>query len=192
MKNPEPVEEMLAQSGLSDDSDVAAFLTDLHALGQGPAPAPSPALAAVLGATPLRRSARRRQRLAAGITALTLVGATATGAVAAANELPAPAQQVVSQWSHHYLPFHFPAPHSEHEGDHRGEETGEHPGGTDGHPDEHTGGTDHERSPGDGEHGSGPGADSDSDGSSEHGSGGGTSEPDGGTSDDGGMSGSHP
>ena len=87
--------------------DVTRFLTELRALGDGPAPKPSPQLAAVLaGATPLLNSRRAlRMVLRSAAVAALVLGALV---VAAANHsLPAPAQRVVSNVVNDLTPFHI-------------------------------------------------------------------------------------
>jgi len=89
------------------DDDVTHFLTELRALGDGPAPEPSRELAALLaGAHPF--FARRVLVQAAVRTAL--VAALVLGllvAAAANHSLPQPAQKVVSHVVNVLTPFHI-------------------------------------------------------------------------------------
>lgn len=111
MSAPRVVTQMLAEAGLSDDGDLAAFLTALRALGDGPAPAPAPELAERLGLTPLARPRRwLRRRVVGGATALALAVVGGTGVAAAANELPPGVQRLMARFSAHFLPFDFPPP----------------------------------------------------------------------------------
>jgi len=87
--------------------ELTRFLTELRALGDGPAPAPSRELAAVLaGATPfLSRRVVVRTVLRSAAIAAVLLGVLV---VAAANHsLPAPAQHVVSRVVNVLTPFHI-------------------------------------------------------------------------------------
>jgi hypothetical protein len=102
-------DEMKMHAGSSrrsgDQDEVARFLADLRALGQGEPPTPSPELAALLGgATPLRT--RRRPYRVALRTAL-VAAALVTGLVVAAEQhsLPQPAQRVVSDVVDVLTPF---------------------------------------------------------------------------------------
>lgn len=106
-------------------ASVVEELTGLTALA-AVAPAPSAELAALLGRTaptpgglaPVVRPSfgartRRRARRSGAVSSalvLALSGVGATGISAAANSLPAPLQQRVSELSRSYLPFQFPAP----------------------------------------------------------------------------------
>jgi hypothetical protein len=56
------------------------------------------------------RGARRGRGAVVGAVVLALSGVGATGLSAAANSLPDPWQHHVSDFSRHYLPFHFPQP----------------------------------------------------------------------------------
>jgi hypothetical protein len=105
------VTDMLAEADLSADEDLAAFLTALHALGRGPAPTPAPPLTTRLGLTPLPTGGPRlRRRVVGGASALALTFVAATGAAAAANELPTGVQRLVARFSERFLPFDFPSP----------------------------------------------------------------------------------
>jgi hypothetical protein len=107
-----PVELILLEAGLPDDAvaDLGPLLTELRDLEPEHAPEPGPELARLLAApaAPTRVGAGRRSL----VVAATLLGTsmTATGVAAAANELPEPAQRLVSQLSERYLPFEFPPP----------------------------------------------------------------------------------
>jgi hypothetical protein len=94
---------------------VARFVTEMRALGEGPAPVPSPELAAILGGAsshrllsrrrPARRAQRSRRVLAYATAAAVMVG---TAGVAAANDtLPQPAQRVVSRVVNMLTPLHI-------------------------------------------------------------------------------------
>jgi len=111
---------MIEESGLDpfESEELATFLMMLESLvdESAPAPAPTPALAAMLaggatgvGASVVALAARRHQNaLAAAVLAVT--GIVATGAAAAANDLPSTAQRIVADFSQRFLPFDFPYP----------------------------------------------------------------------------------
>lgn len=108
------LEDMLAESEL-DSRQRDALLLVLRPLAQCSAkvPAPSGQLARLFAAVPAPRTSSSRPRLArvaAGALALSLAGVGATGLAAAANNLPAPLQQRISDLSVRFLPFHVPAP----------------------------------------------------------------------------------
>ena len=110
------LEEMLAESGLAREemTDVFEVLAPLGDLPRE-VPTPSAELAALLGpaGTALRPSAlfgRGRRGAVAGAVLLAISGVGATGLSAAANTLPRPLQERVSQFSHDYLPFDLPQP----------------------------------------------------------------------------------
>ncbi len=117
------LEAMLEESGLDAEAgdDLRAALAPL----QQPdtcSPAPSDALAALFPATetgtpvaevppaPVTPLRTRGRRAVSGALVLALAGVGATGLSAAANTLPAPWQQHVSEFSHRYLPFDLPGP----------------------------------------------------------------------------------
>ncbi len=110
---------LLEESGVpaSDTDGLVDLLAGLEArYVDGSVPEPGPRLAAVLSAglpaaAPVARSSygRRRRVVAAGAVALSAV--VTTGVAAAANELPASAQQWAAEFSERYLPFDLPAPH---------------------------------------------------------------------------------
>lgn len=96
-----------------DDPALAGLLTELRHLAEGPAPAIGPDLAAVLGgAVPLAPASVRRSRTASAV----VIGLVSTGVLAggisaaAANELPAPVQRVVSRVVSTITPFEIPRP----------------------------------------------------------------------------------
>ncbi len=121
--NPSQLDMLLCESGMDSDvaSDLATLLApladpteiptpsaDLLALfGQGPCVEPVPGR--VVSTGPRRRPGRKRGALA-GAVVLAISGVGATGLSAAANTLPSPWQSQVSDFSQHYLPFHFPQP----------------------------------------------------------------------------------
>ena len=94
---------------------VARFVTEMRALGEGPAPVPSPELAAILGGArprrllthrrPARRAQRPRRVLAYATAAAVMVGAA--GVAAANDTLPQPAQRVVSRVVNMLTPLHI-------------------------------------------------------------------------------------
>ncbi len=95
----------LGTSLTGDQDDVARFLGELRALGEGEPPAPSPELAALLGGASLLRARRPSYRIAArgGLVAAAVVAALV---IAAANhDLPQPAQRVVSNVVNDLTPF---------------------------------------------------------------------------------------
>lgn len=94
---------------MADSDGLRELLVQLRALGSGPAPVPSSELAALLAGSPLVR-ATRRTWLVSGASTVAFLGVASTSWAAAANELPAPLQSVVHDFSHRYLPFQFPEP----------------------------------------------------------------------------------
>ncbi|HET7388779.1 MAG TPA: hypothetical protein VFJ19_19165 [Nocardioidaceae bacterium] len=122
------VREMLLDADLpADESDeLVGFLTSLRDSAESEQPMPDARLAALFASTAVDgnpdaldepetdtsvvRLRRRDGRLASAAAALAISTVAATGVAAAANELPAPAQLVVSHFSQHFLPFEFPAP----------------------------------------------------------------------------------
>jgi hypothetical protein len=96
-----------------DQDDVARFLVELRALGEGQPPTPSPELAALLGgATPLqprRRPASYRIAARGGLAAAALIAALV--AAAANHDLPQPAQRVVSNVVDVLTPFRIAPAH---------------------------------------------------------------------------------
>ncbi len=121
--NPSQLDMLLCESGMDSDvaRDLATLLApladpteiptpsaDLLALfGEGPYVEPVPGR--VVSTGPRRRPGRKRGALA-GAVVLAISGVGATGLSAAANTLPSPWQSQVSDFSQHYLPFHFPQP----------------------------------------------------------------------------------
>lgn len=95
---------------VAGDDEVTRFLTELRALGDGPAPEPSPELAALLGgATPIlaRRAAVRIVVRTVAVAAVVL----GVLVLAAANHsLPSPAQRVVSDVVNVLTPFDITDP----------------------------------------------------------------------------------
>jgi hypothetical protein len=93
----------------AEPPEVRRFLADLAELGDGTLPAPSPALAALLEGAEAPATSRDSDRTGgvavAGVALLLAVG---TGWAAAANELPAPLQDAIADFSHHHLPFDLP------------------------------------------------------------------------------------
>jgi hypothetical protein len=130
--------------GAGDQDEVARFLLELRALGEGEPPPPSPELAALIGGATLLRPRHRRAvryALRSGIVAAAIVGALV---VAAANhDLPQPAQRVVSDFVEVLTPFQIspnqhvaPTPPPTHapskQGPVPGEDDSSSPGGEDG------------------------------------------------------------
>lgn len=110
----DPINELIVESGLdpAEYTSVADALTLLVDVVPTDAPAPSAELAALLSGgavTPLpaNRPRRRRVAIASAVAATVVVG---TGVAAAANTLPEPIQQFVSDVSDEILPFHIPSP----------------------------------------------------------------------------------
>ena len=118
---PRQWDAMMAESDLADE-DLGALGAALLPLAElaDRAPTPSPELEAVFGERDLDlpRSPRptalaaggRGSGMAAGALVLALSCVGATGLSAAANTLPSPFQQQVSEFSRRYLPFDFPQP----------------------------------------------------------------------------------
>ena len=109
------VRELLAESGITgpDTDELATRLSALEQYVDDTPPEPSPQLAALMAGkvtaavvTPFSR--RRGRVLVASLVAVGAVGAG--GIAAAANELPAPAQDIVAELSERYLPFSLPRP----------------------------------------------------------------------------------
>lgn len=85
---------------------VTQFLTDLRSLADGPAPAPSAELLAAFGgAVPLASRRRPARRVLAAAAAVAVLGGT--GVAAARNQLPEPAQRLVSRVVDVLTPFHL-------------------------------------------------------------------------------------
>jgi hypothetical protein len=102
-----------ASSSAGEQDDVARFLVEFRALGDGPVPPPSPEVVALLGgATPLRPWRRHRRR----ITRTLLLAAAVVAALvvaAASHSLPQAAQRVVVNVVNNLSPFkieHQPPP----------------------------------------------------------------------------------
>jgi hypothetical protein len=88
------------------DDGVTRFLTELRALGDGPAPTPTPELAALLGRRPaLPRRAVIRIAVRTALVAAAVI--TALVVAAANHSLPSPAQRVVSHVVNVLTPFHI-------------------------------------------------------------------------------------
>jgi hypothetical protein len=103
--------QLLEESDLPFElsADLEPVLTALRSLAPEAAPQPSAQLAALLAHPVVPRSYRPRRTALAAVAAV--VGSfTLTGVAAAANQLPDPAQQFVSDLSSRYLPFQFPEP----------------------------------------------------------------------------------
>ncbi len=114
MKEKDPIEDMVTESELdpAEYTAVVDVLSALRVLVPEQAPEPSAALVALLSAgaaAPLAaaRSRRRAVLLSAVLASTVFVG---TGAAAAANSLPEPAQRFLNEFSERYLPFEFPPP----------------------------------------------------------------------------------
>lgn len=89
-----------------EPDEVVGFLLALRALGESPAPAPTPELAALIGgAVAIRNHPYRRHAVRALLAAAALVAAL-VGA-AANHSLPQPAQRVVSNLVDNLTPFHI-------------------------------------------------------------------------------------
>lgn len=101
-----------ANAGNSQEPDeVARFLVELRALGDGPAPAPAPAVAALIGgAVPLRSHSLRRTAARAALVAAAVLAALV--AAAANHSLPQPAQRVVSNVVNNLTPFDIDPNHA--------------------------------------------------------------------------------
>jgi hypothetical protein len=89
--------------------DLEPVLTALRSLAPEATPQPSAQLAALL-AHPVAPHSYRPRRAALAAVAAVVGSFTLTGVAAAANQLPEPAQQFVSDLSSKYLPFQFPEP----------------------------------------------------------------------------------
>lgn len=116
------LDAMLEECGLVGEvgDDLRAALAPLQQ-PDTTSPTPSAALAALFPtsdapagpaapATPVTPLRTRGRRAVSGALVLALAGVGATGLSAAANTLPAPWQQNVSEFSHRYLPFDLPEP----------------------------------------------------------------------------------
>jgi len=126
--------EMSAAAGIHSDGSIAGnsqgsgefsdpsplvtqFLTDLRALGDGPAPPPSDELAALFsGASSLTaarhgRSVFARHKVGLVIAAAAMSTAALTGVAAAHDRLPQPAQTVVARVVNDLTPFHVDPSH---------------------------------------------------------------------------------
>jgi hypothetical protein len=87
-----------------EPDEVAGFLVELRALGDGHPPDPAPEVAALIGgAIPLRTHPHRRAAVRAALVASLLLAAL-IGA-AAKHSLPQPAQRVVSNVVNSFTPF---------------------------------------------------------------------------------------
>ena len=96
---PDPVIDEVLGAADPGSPALAQFLSDLRALGTGPAPQPSAELDAYLGrpASELDVRRHRRHRRAAVVAAAAACTVTLTGVAAAADVLPGPAQRMVSR-----------------------------------------------------------------------------------------------
>ena len=110
--------DSLTSGEFSDPSPlVTQFLTDLRALGDGPAPPPSDELAALFsGASSITaarqgRSVFARHRVGLVIAAAAMSTAALTGVAAAHDRLPQPAQTVVARVVNDLTPFHVDPSH---------------------------------------------------------------------------------
>lgn len=122
------VREMLEESGMSGtDQELLELLVGLEQQYVDiPAPEPGPQLANLLGGGATGSSmvrpllGGRRGVVAAGAIALSAV---LTTGVAAANELPPPAQRWIAEFSERFLPFDLPGPEdtASGAGEHRGD-----------------------------------------------------------------------
>ena len=103
--------QLLEESDLPYElsADLEPVLTALRSLAPETAPRPSAQLAALL-AHPVAPPSYRPRRTALAALAAVVGSFTLTGVAAAANQLPEPAQQFVSDLSSKYLPFQFPEP----------------------------------------------------------------------------------
>jgi hypothetical protein len=114
----ERLRALLDESGIPQggSEELAALLASLEAgYVDDVTPEPGPELAALLGGggrAPTKGTPFRRRHRAAftGMAALGVV--LGTGWAAAANELPAPAQHWVAEFSQRFLPFDLPFPES--------------------------------------------------------------------------------
>lgn len=110
------VNSILAESGLdpSESEELTAFLMSLESLVDATAPVPTPALALLLAGGAAGGAANpltvRRHQNALAAAALAVSAIVSTGVAAAANDLPVPAQRVVAEFSHRFLPFDLPHP----------------------------------------------------------------------------------
>lgn len=107
--------DMIDESGLDagDYAGVATALASLSSLVPSDAPPPSDELAALLSGTlviPIQAARSRRSRITLTSSVAAAVLVLGTGVAAASNSLPRVAQQLVSDFSHKYLPFDFPDP----------------------------------------------------------------------------------
>src|SRR5690242_6549598 len=90
------------------NAELTTFLSQLRALGEGPAPEPSPEVEALLGGAVLLRPRRSRLlRRVAVAAAAAVVLMVATAVAAAHHSLPAPAQRMVSNVVNLVTPFHI-------------------------------------------------------------------------------------
>jgi len=93
----------------AEPPEVRRFLADLAELPDGTLPAPSPALAALLEGAEAPATSRDPDRSGGvALAAVALLLAVGTGWAAAANELPAPLQDAIADFSRHHLPFDLP------------------------------------------------------------------------------------
>jgi hypothetical protein len=112
---------LLAGRDVPGEEALSAFVAELLAVTEGPAPTPSAALADLLehGLEPdtaqlptLLTPARRRWLLPIPLAAATLAAAGGLFGAATANALPAPAQRIVSDTVGTLTPLHLPKPAS--------------------------------------------------------------------------------
>jgi hypothetical protein len=101
-----------AAGSAGEQDDVARFLVEMRALGEGDPPAPSAELAALLsGATPLR-TRRPLYRVAARSALVAAACIVALVVAAASHSLPQPAQRVVSDFVDVLTPFEIAPDHT--------------------------------------------------------------------------------
>lgn len=77
----DPIERLLAETEMADDTRLRDYLVELHAVGTSVRPVPSPELDAMM-TSPAKRSAAHRHRII--ITTLVVVGTVGAGVTAAA------------------------------------------------------------------------------------------------------------
>ncbi|NYI46582.1 hypothetical protein BJ993_003662 [Nocardioides aromaticivorans] len=128
-------EPMISETAV-DDPAMRDLFAELSALADRPTPAVGDELAALFaGATPLAAARSRRNKAAkTGLIGLVTAGILAGGvtAAAAANELPTPAQRIVSRVINTLTPLEIPNPDEqgpvEHQTDTNIDDNGDQPG----------------------------------------------------------------
>lgn len=133
--DPREDEPMISDTSL-DDPALRDLVAELGALADRPTPPVGDELAALFaGATPLAAARSRRNKAAkTGLVGLVTAGILAGGvaAAAAANELPAPAQRIVSRVINGLTPLEIPNPDEqgpvEHQNDTNIDDNGDQPG----------------------------------------------------------------